>query len=117
MWECDDGNTKNGDGCDSSCNVEIGWYCFDGSIVTRDICRLLPRPIVTSIFIDTNNTLVTMYFNESIILKDYWNETNSMEVYVDGPKGPYDLVWYIVDSEFYKNETTTKLEIAIELTD
>lgn len=24
---CDDGNTDDGDGCDSSCNVEDGWVC------------------------------------------------------------------------------------------
>lgn len=24
---CDDNNTASGDGCDSSCQVESGWYC------------------------------------------------------------------------------------------
>ena len=24
---CDDGNTKAGDGCDATCNVEPGWVC------------------------------------------------------------------------------------------
>ncbi len=26
--ECDDGNTDNGDGCDSMCQLEDGWNCF-----------------------------------------------------------------------------------------
>ena len=25
---CDDGNTRDGDGCSSSCRVEDGWFCF-----------------------------------------------------------------------------------------
>jgi fibro-slime domain-containing protein len=25
--QCDDGNTKNGDGCDSTCHIEPGWTC------------------------------------------------------------------------------------------
>jgi cysteine-rich repeat protein len=25
--ECDDGNTAGGEGCSSSCHVELGWYC------------------------------------------------------------------------------------------
>lgn len=25
--ECDDGNTTNGDGCDSSCKIEPGFSC------------------------------------------------------------------------------------------
>ncbi len=27
LEQCDDGNTTAGDGCDSSCQVEHGWYC------------------------------------------------------------------------------------------
>lgn len=25
--QCDDGNTKDGDGCDHNCNLEVGWSC------------------------------------------------------------------------------------------
>jgi len=25
--QCDDGNTVSGDGCNSSCRLEVGWYC------------------------------------------------------------------------------------------
>lgn len=35
---CDDGNTRNGDGCSSRCRVEQGWSCFGGSPTTPDSC-------------------------------------------------------------------------------
>ena len=25
--DCEDGNTANGDGCDSTCNTETDWLC------------------------------------------------------------------------------------------
>ena len=38
MLECDDGNNVNGDGCDSNCRVEWGWYCFNGGPNNKDTC-------------------------------------------------------------------------------
>lgn len=38
--ECDDGNTANGDGCNSDCKVEEGFECIrqaDGLDICRDI--------------------------------------------------------------------------------
>ncbi len=29
--ECDDGNTRDGDGCDHNCKIEPGYYCKRGS--------------------------------------------------------------------------------------
>lgn len=31
MYECDDANLVNGDGCDSNCKVEYGYECYNGS--------------------------------------------------------------------------------------
>lgn len=33
MYECDDANLENGDGCDEYCRVEWGWECYNGSPV------------------------------------------------------------------------------------
>ena len=33
----DDGNTKNGDGCSSTCNIESGYACKGGSATSKDI--------------------------------------------------------------------------------
>lgn len=31
--QCDDGNTRDGDGCDATCEVEAGWSCYYGPCV------------------------------------------------------------------------------------
>ncbi|CAI2376582.1 unnamed protein product [Moneuplotes crassus] len=36
--KCDDGNTKNDDGCSSTCQVESSWVCTGGSTTTKDEC-------------------------------------------------------------------------------
>ena len=35
---CDDGNTVNGDGCDSTCHVETGYSCSGGNAYQSAIC-------------------------------------------------------------------------------
>lgn len=35
---CDDGNTENGDGCDSKCAIEAGYACKDGSPTSSSAC-------------------------------------------------------------------------------
>ncbi|KAF4673907.1 Neuroendocrine convertase 1 [Perkinsus chesapeaki] len=42
--ECEDGNTANGDGCSSSCEIETGWQC--GYLNTSDPTR--SGPLLTS---------------------------------------------------------------------
>lgn len=41
MWyyECDDGNTAAGDGCDGNCEIEYGYECFDGNPNQADTCQ------------------------------------------------------------------------------
>ena len=36
--DCDDGNTNNGDGCDSLCRIELGWECLP--YVTTEPCGI-----------------------------------------------------------------------------
>ncbi len=35
---CDDGNIADGDGCDSTCNVEAGWNCVIGADGVKSTC-------------------------------------------------------------------------------
>ena len=35
---CDDGNLSGGDGWNTSCGIEIGWSCADGTLTTKDRC-------------------------------------------------------------------------------
>ena len=34
----DDGNKNNGDGCNSSWSIEVGWSCLGGTTSNKDIC-------------------------------------------------------------------------------
>src|SRR5690625_7808482 len=36
--ECDDGNTTNGDGCSSTCEIEEGWECPEAGEACDSIC-------------------------------------------------------------------------------
>jgi cysteine-rich repeat protein len=38
-YQCDDGNTKNGDGCSSTCTIEKGYICTGGTPFRRDVCK------------------------------------------------------------------------------
>lgn len=41
LERCDDGNTTNGDGCDSNCQSEPGWDCRTGICVRLPKCALV----------------------------------------------------------------------------
>jgi cysteine-rich repeat protein len=38
--ECDDGNTRPGDGCDGSCQVETGWTCTSTPTNVPSVCHM-----------------------------------------------------------------------------
>ena len=38
MYECDDGNKANKDGCSSECYYENGFTCLGGSSTSKDVC-------------------------------------------------------------------------------
>ena len=37
-YECDDGDTTSGDGCDASCSIELGYTCTGGTTTAADNC-------------------------------------------------------------------------------
>ncbi len=41
---CDDGNTQDGDGCNSICQVENGYLCEGGTKNSKDICKNIIQP-------------------------------------------------------------------------
>ena len=46
MYECDDGNLINGDGCSSLCKVEKGFRCSGGSQNTPHLCHDIQPPLL-----------------------------------------------------------------------
>ena len=59
--ECDDGNTKNKDGCSSSCFIEKGWYCSQGSEISKDVCIDIVPPNFKVIASNQSKTITVMF--------------------------------------------------------
>lgn len=47
VFECDDGNNKDGDGCTRDCKVETGFQCTGGSPDNKDSCYIFRPDRVT----------------------------------------------------------------------
>jgi hypothetical protein len=90
----------NGDGCDSTCKVEIGWTCFGGSPTTKDFCwRVTSR--ITSAYLSPNNTVITMYFNETHFMKNTFTK-DDVFVYISGPRDVYSFTFDVLNLNYYK---------------
>eukprot|EP00347_Sterkiella_histriomuscorum_P021781 403332787 len=53
--ECDDGNIRGGDGCNSDCQVERGWNCYGGDTETADYCKYTINPQPTIVKYTSDN--------------------------------------------------------------
>ena len=56
--ECDDGNTRNGDGCSSTCTIEKDYRCGGGNEDKPDLCVETRKPEIKSVTIYKNLTAV-----------------------------------------------------------
>ncbi len=58
-YECDDGNTKGGDGCSANCRVESYFECTGGNDTTADTCvnRKPPTMVVFRYFANRSATV------------------------------------------------------------
>jgi hypothetical protein len=64
MYQCDDGNNEDGDGCDYACRIEPGYDC----VVKDDkvVCTTLSKPII---YIEKNRVdpqKLTLHFSEAM---------------------------------------------------
>jgi cysteine-rich repeat protein len=64
--ECDDGNTVDGDGCSSTCDIEEGWICSGGTSSTNDICTHI-EVTISSINITEQNNII-LKFSEPVFI-------------------------------------------------
>ena len=60
-YECDDGNTKNGDGCNSVCKVEANYACSGGNVTTADSCVNRKPPEMYALRYYGNRTAVLTF--------------------------------------------------------
>ena len=65
--ECDDGNTRSGDGCSSTCTVEKDYRCSGGTEDRPDTCIETRKPEIRSATVYKNLTAV-LRFNEPVSL-------------------------------------------------
>jgi len=49
----------------------------------------------------TDNSYVTLFFNNSIVLQDGFDIYKAIEVSVTGPMEPYNFSWYLNNSDYY----------------
>ena len=57
---CDDGNTMNGDGCNSNCEIEMGWTCETTSATMPSVCEMVgcgDGDVVSPEACDDDNTM------------------------------------------------------------
>jgi cysteine-rich repeat protein len=104
--QCDDGNTLNGDGCSSTCQVESGWKC------PNNVCQLVSAPeiwLITMSSFPRNHSLVlvvglsvgvrlvegnfiltftsiTQYSYQVTTLNAYWNRYMLVIEYFQSPQ-------------------------------
>ena len=68
LLECDDGNTKNGDGCSANCYIEEFFECSGGDETHPDKCRKTLKPRIES-FTYYGNKTALLKFSERIKIK------------------------------------------------
>lgn len=68
LLQCDDGNLVNGDGCDNTCAVESGWYCYGGSSTTADECIYVETTLDSINVTDSNN--LVLKFSGAVYIVD-----------------------------------------------
>ena len=56
IFQCDDGNRDDGDGCSSDCTIEAGYSCSITTISTSDVgsntCTKMGEILITNAIID-----------------------------------------------------------------
>lgn len=105
------------DGCDSSCNIETCWTC-DGLSPTGCTIASTDAIGIDNATLSTNQTVATIYFNNSIILQSGFDIYSALDVSIDGPLEPYNFTWYLSNANFIMNSIKTdRFEFVIDYLD
>ena len=62
---CDDGNTLDDDGCDSTCNIELKYICEGGSLTSPDMCTRIVTLSIKKVLISAD-LVMTVQLNEVV---------------------------------------------------
>jgi cysteine-rich repeat protein len=99
QFQCDDGNSVEGDGCDKEGLVEAGFSCSGGTNLSPDTCVDSLKPSSWISLVSTENE-VYIEFSEEVYLQTtdrirFDEETVLVEV--DGDTPPYEFEWSLGD--------------------
>ena len=111
--QCDDGNSKNGDGCDQNCLIETDWSCSGGNATHPDTCISLIGPHSEFTYISSKSHLGSIAFTENVTLGEL--SEGDVTIIIKGPLSPYEFNYFINTSTGYtEGETVEKFRIQFE---
>jgi len=61
MFQCDDGNLLDGDGCDKNCMIEQDFVCYGGNEMNADLCHYAKPPTIKRANYMSNRTLTIKF--------------------------------------------------------
>ena len=111
QYACDDGNTINGDGCDSTCNIEAGWSCIYPDYL---YCYKAYRAALINWNITRNNSYIILQYNTTFTLDSTLEIPLDLEIEITGPKPFYNFTYEI--ENFDTRTGTPDDHIAIQIT-
>lgn len=80
LLDCDDGNTVNGDGCSSSCEIEADWMCYGGSSTSADQCET-SQLFIRSLESTPENNILLHFSKPAYIIDEL--STDDLEIIIE----------------------------------
>ena len=111
--KCDDGNSLDGDGCSSQCQIEDGYICFGGNYNSPDKCKdISPPTIQHSSLSNTTQYLYYFQFTKPVKITSSHNPNTFLNLTITGSIYKYYDFDYNVDfdgkQEIFDNFTLFK---------
>eukprot|EP00347_Sterkiella_histriomuscorum_P023935 403332874 len=86
LVKCDDGNSIDGDGCSSTCEIEQDWICYGGTSSTADTCTI-SQLTIESIEATSDNNIVITFSKPAYIIDEL--DTDDIEIRITKYDGSY----------------------------
>jgi cysteine-rich repeat protein len=114
LLACDDGNTEDGDGCSSTCEIEQDWSCSGGSPTSMDVCTYVELDIV-GLEVTENNNLILQFNKPAYILRQL-NAPDDFEIRIARYDGT-PVTNFAADFNIIRETPSTRIFIALEIRD
>jgi cysteine-rich repeat protein len=119
IFQCDDGNLLSGDGCSSNCEIENGWECSGGSLISQDECIDVVPPTMLLIR-SKNSSILTIKFSEVVVYTNaIENATDDFyqcaKVKVIKANQEYPISWSLISTPNFTQFKEIQLSLYINL--